>query len=241
VKKEWVINNEIPGCHEVLYNGIDIEKFQLKLSSKERLDERRKLNVSDDEILVIFCGRLIPEKGVKELLDAFELLSNEPIKLLLIGNVAFSGNSVTDFSIEIMKRAEAAPNIIPMGYIPNGQMPVYYAISDIQVVPSIWQEGAGLVAIEGMASGLPLIVTRSGGMVEYVDEKTAIQVPIDEELVDNLAKEIRYLACHEYERKTMGEFGSKRAGQFSKEQYYEDFIEIAKNGTDMCAKLRVIY
>lgn len=64
----------------------------------------------------------------------------------------------------------------------------------MQVVPSIWQEGAGLVAVEGMAAGLPLIITQSGGMVEYVNSDAAIQVPIDKELPHNLALNIKLLA-----------------------------------------------
>ena len=66
--------------------------------------------------------------------------------------------------------------VIHVGYINNDELYKYYQIADMQAVPSMWEEAAGLVAIEGMASGLPLVVTRSGGMVEYVDEKCALTV-----------------------------------------------------------------
>ena len=103
------------------------------------------------------------------------------------------------------------------------------ALADIQVIPSIWQEGAGLVAIEGMAAGLPLIITDSGGMVEYVDDESAIKVPIDEELPQNLARTILELHNDPERRKKMGSAGRCRAQKFSSKVYYRDFVEIFRN------------
>lgn len=226
VRNMWVKDKSIPGTNVVLYNGIDIRKFQTIISNEMRDIKRKQIGVLNDECLVLYCGRIIPEKGVEQLLSAFDLLSGKKIKLLLIGNVDFSTNKSTDFFVKIKNKAQSNPNVIMLGYIPNDQLPEYYALADIQVIPSIWQEGAGLVAVEGMASGLPLIVTQSGGMVEYVNSDTAIQVPINSELPQNLALSIKMLANDKVKRETMRNAGLQRAKLFSRENYYKKFVEI---------------
>lgn len=225
VRSCWVVH-DIPGRNEVLYNGIALSQFQHRLSEEARQKERAALNIRDDETVVLFCGRLIPEKGVAQLLDAFDRLVDFPVKLLLVGSAAFSANKMTEFSQQILHRAQEMPNVLPMGYIPNDQLPIYYNCSDIQVIPSVWQEGAGLVAVEGMAFGLPLIATKSGGMVEYIDENAAILLPIDEALPQSLAQAVLALAQDPERRIQMSRAGRIRAERYSRENYYRNFIRI---------------
>ena len=226
VKKEWVKDKEIKGKNKVLYNCIDIEKYNVCITDDEKQSRRTLLNIKKDDFAVVYCGRFIPEKGVKELLDAFEILQDrKKIKLILIGYYAKS-KTTTDFSKSIVERAAKMDNVIHLGYIQNDKVIDYYLISDAMVIPSVWQEGAGLVAIEGMASGLPLIITDSGGMVEYVDENCAVKVPIDNSLPQNLAAKIIELHKNEHRRKEMGEAGKKRAQIFTPEKYYKNYISI---------------
>lgn len=228
VRTHWVVDPSIPGKNEVLFNCIDVDKFRCNMPEMERFTRRQALGIQKDDFVVIFCGRLVPEKGVQPLMDVFDRLatSNSSIKLLLIGSAAFSNGNCTDFSKQISERAECNPNVIPLGYVPNAQLPEYYAIADAQVVPSTCQEGAGLVAIEGMSAGLPLIVTRSGGMTEYVGKSTSIQLSLDEDLPLNIEKAILRLANDPELCKTLGDAGKKRAGQFSRESYYNGFLYI---------------
>ena len=128
-----------------------------------------------------------------------------------------------------------------MGYIPNDQLPEYYATADMQVVPSIWQEGAGLVAVEGMAAGLPLIITQSGGMVEYVNSDAAIQVPIDKELPHNLALNIKLLANDKQKREKMGLAGRKRAELFNRENYYNNFVSVFEKAEGVWEKNKNVF
>lgn len=86
-----------------------------------------------------------------------------------------------------------------------------------------------MVAVEGMASGLPLIITQSGGMVEYVTDECAVKLPIDSELSNNLAKAILELYDAPITRERMGRAGKERARQFSVENYYEGFLNIIEN------------
>lgn len=229
VRRNWVVDQTIPGRNEVLYNCIDVERFGKELGQDERTKLRRKLGINDHDFLIIFCGRLVWFKGVKELLEAFDMLEAQQkrhIKLLLIGSEAFSQGNIEEFSKEMSAKARNNPQVIPMGYIPNEDLPTYYALADAQIVPSIWQEGAGLVAIEGMAAGLPLIITKSGGMVEYVGEEAAIQLPIDEQLPTHIAQAVCRLAEDPQLCKKLGKAGKLRAQRFSREAYYSDFLKI---------------
>ena len=119
-------------------------------------------------------------------------------------------------------------NVIPLGYIDYGKIHEYYAISDIAVVPSICPEGAGLVAIEGMASGLPLVITKSGGMPEYVIDEAAIKLDVSDNLASDLAKAISYLADNKEKRVKMGAAGRKHSVKFSNNAYYHNFLDIVK-------------
>lgn len=226
VRNEWANNKSIEGKNHVLYNGIDLSKFKIEISKVERDDKRKELGINSDDILVLFCGRFIPEKGIKQLLEAFELIDDNKIKLLVIGNLGFSDNNHSEFSRFVIDKAKDMRNVQLLGYIPNDELPYYYKIADMQIVPSIWQEGAGLVAIEGMASGLPLVITKSGGMIEYVNEDASIQVPINDDLPKNLAKNIVYLSKNEELRKKMSKAGEERAECFSSKMFYDRFIDL---------------
>ena len=227
VKNEWIKEAPNLGKNSVLYNCIDVEKFSSHHFARKA--KRKELGIEEDVFLVMFCGRFIPVKGINELLNAFEIIENKRIKLLLIGSAKYSSLEETVFSKKIVDRAKRMDNVIYLGYISNDYMPEYYAASDVLAVPSVWQEGAGLVAIEGMASGLPLIITQSGGMVEYVTDECAVKLPIDSELSNNLAKAILELYDAPITRERMGRAGKERARQFSIENYYEGFLNIIEN------------
>ena len=226
VKKEWVVDSSIKGKNQVLYNCANLPAFQIEYNESQKEEIRRCLKIDKDEIVVLFCGRLIPQKGIKQLLDAMEQLKDQRIKLLLIGSERFAQGNFSDFSKQIAKQAERLENVINLGYIPNKELSQYFSISDIQVIPSVWQEGAGIVAIEGMASGVPLIITDSGGMVEYVNDKCAVKVPISNHLKEDIADRIHELANDKELRKMMGLAGKMRAKEFSSEKYYKEFVRI---------------
>ena len=228
IKNQWVIDNSLPGKNEVLFNGIDTDRFQKGLSGEKRHEMRSELGISDSEILVFFCARIYPGKGVKELLDCFDLLKGKPIKLLLIGDAPNDNAQNLDYSNSVLSRAKEMDNVIPMGYVDYKKIHEYYAISDLATVPSIHPEGAGLVAIEGMASGLPLIITRSGGMPEYVTNETAMILDISEHLASDLASAILDLAENKEKRAQMGAAGKKHAAQFSNTAFYHHFLELIK-------------
>lgn len=228
-RREWL---SVPSDTKnvfVLRNGIDLDKFSKRISHSERLSLRNKLGLSENDIVVIYVGRVIPVKGVKELVVAMKLLQNKNVKLILVGSSSFAKGKKTAYTEEISRLIEEMENqIIPLGYIANEDLYKYYQIADMQAVPSMWEEAAGLVAIEGMASGLPLVVTRSGGMVEYVDDECALIVDKEKDVERNLSEAIKTLAVDAALRKRMGAHGMERSKLFSKESFYMNFVNVIR-------------
>lgn len=211
---------------KVVYNCVDEKIFKSEISLKEKKELRKALGFSDDDFVVIYTGRIVPEKGVKELMEAIVSLKNSKIKLLVVGAVKSALGGVSKYYQDILIMKERYPErIIYAGYIDNSKLYKYYQISDVQVVPSIWEEVAGLVTIEGMLSGIPLIVTNSGGMIEYVDEENAIRIEKGKNLSDNIAEKIQYLYEHPEEARIRGKKLKQYAERFNKRKFYFEFLK----------------
>lgn len=229
VKKEWLNTSKIKDENriKVLKNAIDIQKFDKILSEDERKKIREQLGYKEEDTVIIFCGRTIEVKGLHKLINAIKLIDDKTIKLLIIGSPNFAIKNNSEYLQKLKKMIQGYEDRIRFsGYIDNSLLYQYYKSSDIMVVPSLWEEAAGLVCIEGMASKLPLIVSNSGGMIEYANKEVAIIVDRDEKMEENIAKAILELKDNKELYDTIKEKESNRAKKFSKEQYYEDFCEI---------------
>ena len=122
--------------------------------------------------------------------------------------------------------------VIFTGFVPNDQMPAYYRAADAACFPALWDEPAGITAIEAMACGCPVIATESGGMAEYLQGSGAVLLPRDEvwdfgftpvpgvpALADALADAILALKQDPQRRQSM-----RRAGAFSRAAYYDNML-----------------
>lgn len=225
--KEWMCTTNAKDTEAyVVYNCVNEDKFVPRISRDERAEIRKRFGFTDEDIVVLYCGRILEVKGVRELLMAVKEIENPHVKLLIIGNADFAINTQTPYLKEVQELVETVGDRVRFtGYIPNSELYQYYQSADIQVIPSLWEEAAGLVAIEGMLSELPLIVTKSGGLVEYATADVAIQVE-REQIIEELKREISALALNEEQRKQMAALGMERAKAFSKKRFYESFIEV---------------
>jgi glycosyltransferase involved in cell wall biosynthesis len=219
------------GQIRVLMNCIDLSSFETSVSETKKDELRSRYSIRMSDIVILFAGRIVVEKGIVELIDALdELPKHYPFKLLVIGSFGSKfGGGDSDYSLR--KRLDKISGsirekIIYTGFIQNSEIHFFHCISDIAVVPSISEEGAGLVAIEAMASGLPLVVTNSGGMPEYVNDDCAIVINRDENLTRNLALSLEKLILDKELRHSMGVAGNKQAQQLSRNNYYEQFLDI---------------
>lgn len=210
----------------VVYNGIDTKRFNCTISKKDRDQLRNKFGLESKDIVLIFVGRLTPEKGIKELLKAFRKIDTPNVKLLIVGSLFFDSDLWSPFEEQIKQMSEAIKNrVLFTGFIPYKEMPFIYSIADIAVLPSIWDEPAGLTMIEAMASGLPLITTLSGGIPEYVKGDGAVLLPRNEHIINNMAGALRELVMNHDLRLMMAKGSQLISQSMNLDQYYLNFIK----------------
>ena len=225
--KEWMRTTEDQDVKaHTVYNCVNEEKFNKKITPQEREQLRQTFGFAQEDIVVMYCGRILKVKGARELVQAVLNLQDPHIKLLMIGSAISGGNELTPYVAEVKELVDQDKDRIKFtGYIDNAKLYRYYQAADIQVIPSLWEEAAGLIAIEGMLSGLPLIVTKSGGLVEYAPEQVAMQIERDG-IVSNLEHAIVELASDEKKREQMSRSSCEQAKAFPKSRFYNEFIEV---------------
>jgi len=209
-------------------NCTDPFLFNKSLSKESKEKIRKKLQIRSDQFVILFTGRIIKGKGIDKLIEAVKLL-NIDYKLLVIGNKGFGyeeDNPYLSYLKEIS--VEIKNKVVFAGFIPYHDLPSMYAIADVAVVPSILEEAAGRVVIEAQLSGLPLIVSDSGGIKEYITPNSAIVVKRDSDFVTNLAKAIMKIAKDNELQMKMKEEGLNFAIKFTPKRYYHEVLDYLK-------------
>jgi teichuronic acid biosynthesis glycosyltransferase TuaC len=153
----------------LVMNGVDSALFH----PRERTAARTDLGVARDARLVLFVGRLEPQKGIRELLDAFEhVRSRIPgSTLALVGD----GVSRDEVRARVGRWDPAAVRLL--GALPPAEVAVWMGACDVMTLPS-WAEGTPNVVLEALASGRPVVATRVGGIPDVLqDPRSGILVP----------------------------------------------------------------
>lgn len=226
VVREYEKACKIPVNTHVLKNAIDVERFSRYVSEKQKREIRKKLGLSEEDFVILYVGRIMKIKGVLELMQAVASLKAENIKLLIMGSANFGKWAFSSYEKKVKKLSEQNKNrIIFTGYVNNSEIYKYASVADVQCVPTLVEEAAGLVLMEAMAEGLPTIVTNSGGMIEYVNKDSTLIVE-REDIIVNLKKTIMYLKEHPEVRRRMSEKSKIQSKKFDEEIYYKNFVEL---------------
>ncbi len=213
----------------VLKNCIDLSKFTNEHTKEEVQNLKSKYGVKETEKVLLFTGRFIKEKGIKELTLALQQVKSENYKLLIVGSLFFGLKIKSKFEKEIAEIVESIKNkVVFTGFVPYEKMPDLYAIADVAVLPSMCEEGAGLTIIEAMAGGLPVITTNSGGIPEYTNEKCAFILERDENLVANIVKNIDLLLSDDSLREEMSKESLLAVKDLSLDNYYFNLLALLK-------------
>lgn len=236
IKRRVLTVNSMCPYVTTVYNGIDLDRFR----KPDRDSMRRALHFDKDDFVLLFSGRLVPEKGIKELVEAMTLIGDGRIKLLVLGGKSYGNDDTEDNFIGELKRlAEAVPGrIVFTGFVGYEQVPRYLSAADVCVAPSVWDEPLGISVIEGMAASLPVIATRSGGIPEEVtpqcsillDRSPAVQAvarggrAAKPNLPQQIADAAVYLFGHPEKRQAMAGVSARRAKLFGKCAYAENFL-----------------
>jgi len=148
-------------------NGIDTQYFNPENYAEEfQKNLRQELDIPENNLVFIFIGRIVSEKGINELVQAFiELYENTPnINLLLVGPFEQELDPVSPKTLLLI---ETHQGIISVGY--QQDVRPYFSISDILTFPS-YREGFPNVVMQAGAMGLPSIVTDINGCNEIIRE-----------------------------------------------------------------------
>jgi glycosyltransferase involved in cell wall biosynthesis len=184
-------------------NGINVKKFsQSNINIETQTNIKRKLGINDDDFVIGFSGRLVIDKGIIELVEAFNLLKIEylNVKLLLVG-VIEERDKLPDSIINLIKNDD---RIIHTGYIKYSEIEYYYSLMNIYVLPS-YREGFPTSILEASSMELPIITSRSTGCIDAViDGSTGFHVNIDS---NSIFQKIKILIEDGTTRQLMGEKG----------------------------------
>lgn len=223
------------GCKEdtnfdVLHNGIAVENYFAPINYSESEQIKEKLKIQATQRVILFVGRVVPYKGVLQVVKAFKMLDRKDVKLVVVGSNDFGKNEETTFIKQLHNEISyIKDSVVFTGYIPNKDIAKYYKIADVAVLPSLWNEPAGLTMVESVASGVPLITTRVGGIPEYIDSQWSILLNNDESLVENLAKSIDEVLANYNLYKNKAMCGQKDVCQrFNEHVFYKNFVRIMK-------------
>lgn len=226
VKEEYLNACKVSVKAHVLRNAIDVGKFSKSVSETQKQNIRKKLGLSEKDFVILYVGRIMKVKGVFELMQAVSDLEDEHIKLLIIGSVNFGKWAFSSYERKVKKLSrQNRDRIIFTGYVDNSAVYQYASVADVQCVPTLVEEAAGLVLLEAMAGGLPLIVTKSGGAIEYVDESTALIID-RENIVENLKRAICYMKEHPEDRRRMSEKEKLQSRNYDETVYYKNFVKM---------------
>lgn len=160
-------------------NGIDTEYFSSKHFSADTLSQLQKqLGIQPEDFVFVFVGRLVKDKGINELIQAFCRLPQEqhPVKLLLVGDYE---SDLDPLQPNTLAQITSNPNIISTGF--QTDVRPYFCLSHALVFPT-YREGFPNVVLQAGALDLPGIVTNINGCNEIiVPGKNGLIIPVKEE------------------------------------------------------------
>lgn len=155
-----------PGKIRIIPGGVDLDLFR----PIDKAEAKRELHLEEFGHVLLFAGRIQPIKGLELLLHAIPYLPDgRTVKLVVVGgNAGETDNEMRKMTslshqLGIEHRVEFA------GPVEHGKMPLYYNAADICVIPS-YHESFGLVAVEALASGTPVVASKVGGLATIVKD-----------------------------------------------------------------------
>ena len=160
---EYGIN---PDKISVIKNGLN-QKNNEQVSEKETTEIRKRFGFGENEIILLFSGRIDTCKGINYLMEAFEqaCIKNNSLRLVMLGQ-----GSIQDCQERIQS---CFGKVTYTGFLPRETVTEFYKIADIGIVPSVYDH-CPYSLLEMMANGIPLIMTRINGLDELLSDEECV-------------------------------------------------------------------
>jgi D-inositol-3-phosphate glycosyltransferase len=186
--------------------GVDTDHFR----PRSRAAARRRLHLPADEPLVLYVGRIEPLKGIDILLRAAAETDGR-FHLLVVGGDSKDARRKAELE-RLAQEMGITERVFFQDAVSHEQLPMYYNAADICVVPSYY-ESFGLVALEAMACGVPVVASRVGGLLETVrDGETGYLVPW--RCPEPFAERLEMLLANEPLRRSLGRMARAAVERF---------------------------
>ncbi len=190
------------GPKKVISNGIDLDRFNINVSKIEKY--------CDDKINLLFLGRIEERKGLIYLLKAFKILNQKFSNLRLI----IVGDGPLEQECKRFVRNNKLKEVIFEGRV-SGSIAPYYRTADIFISPALYRESFGLVLLEAMACGAPVVAFANQGYKEVLKNKSSGRFLTKPKDYKALAKKIEVLIKTPSLREEVSKKGIKEVKQYS--------------------------
>jgi glycogen(starch) synthase len=149
---------------DVIYNGVDAAKFQLPDFTPAEKAAFRARYAAPEEKIIFFVGRMVREKGVQILIESLPKVrwGYHDAKLLICGG------GHREHLVNLAAYLGMERHVYFAGFVPDADLMRIYQVIDIACFPSLY-EPFGIVALEGMAAHVPVVVSDAGGLPEVVE------------------------------------------------------------------------
>jgi glycosyltransferase involved in cell wall biosynthesis len=225
----------------VIMHGIDTETFSPVMNEEEKRELKRAYGFEDRSI-ILHPGRFLPWKGILPAIKSMpRIIEQVPDALMVMtgrGQRIYKDRdelALYDARIDQYIRKNDLGEHVHIGTYGHDDVPRLDAMSDVVIYTTIGEEPFGLVPVEGMACGVPVVVTNSGGLVEsVVDGETGFVITKDEErLPGELAARIVQLLSDPSLARRLGENGRQRVEmEFDKRRMAKEFIQLSSGLMD---------
>ncbi len=220
---------DFKGLKTVIPNGVDLDKFTAKAPRVKKF--------CDDNMNILFVGRIEERKGLIYLIKAFKILQERFSKLRLI----VVGKGPLKKGCEEYVKENKLKNVIFEGEVTE-KVPSYYRTADIFVSPAIFGESFGLVLLEAMACGTPVVAFANKGYTSFLKGKSGEKFLAKPKDYKGLAKKIEILIKNPKLRKKIAEQGIKESKEYSWNKIVDkvlDFYELCHKNKLKKRKIKI--
>jgi UDP-glucose:(heptosyl)LPS alpha-1,3-glucosyltransferase len=224
IKKEILENYDVREEKiTVIPNGVDLDEFNPDAEKREEI--RNKFGIEENDIVLMFSGREFERKGLEYIIKALPEVDKN-VKLFVVGKSDPKHAIELPFRFDFQSLANklgVSDSIIFTGFVP--EIKDYYAASDIFVFPTAY-EPFGLVITEAMASGLPVITSKSAGAAELIRDGHDGLLLDEPNNVNKIAEKIKFLIENESIRRQIGRNARKTAKDYSWDEIAKRTMEV---------------